>query len=129
VRTLALAWNDAHVALHEQRVDAAVARLPFPTGALHVTLLYDEPRVLLVPVGHRLAGRSPSPSTTSPTSRCPGARPGLERLLAVDPRPDGRRAPDGPFVAGLEDKLELIAAGQAVAIMPAIGPGDDLRRI
>jgi hypothetical protein len=34
----------------------------------------------------------------------------------IDPRPDGRRAPDGPFIDALEDKFELIAAGQAVAI-------------
>ena len=42
----------------------------------------------------------------------------------VDPRPDGRRAPDGPLVDAIDDKFELIAAGQAVAIVPAgSGPG------
>jgi hypothetical protein len=41
-------------------------------------------------------------------------------LLPRDsPRPDGSPAPDGPFVEAIEDKLELIAAGQAVAIIPA----------
>jgi len=35
----------------------------------------------------------------------------------VDPRPDGRRAPDGPLVDAIDDKFELIAAGQAVAIV------------
>ncbi|WP_308038548.1 LysR substrate-binding domain-containing protein [Streptomyces sp. PSKA30] len=33
--------------------------------------------------------------------------------------PDGRRAPDGPLVETVEDKLELMAAGDAVAITPA----------
>ena len=37
----------------------------------------------------------------------------------MDPRPDGRPAPGGPLVEALEDKLEVIAAGQAVAILPA----------
>src|SRR5207248_2903143 len=49
----------------------------------------------------------------------PAARPGLERLLAHRPRPDGSPAPDGPLIEALEDKLELIASGQAVAIVPA----------
>jgi hypothetical protein len=37
----------------------------------------------------------------------------------ADPRPDGTPAPGGPFVNALEDKLEVIAAGQAVAIVSA----------
>ena len=37
----------------------------------------------------------------------------------IDPRPDGTPAPDGPLVNAVEDKIELIAAGQAVAIVSA----------
>ncbi|MCW2652413.1 MAG: LysR family transcriptional regulator [Mycobacterium sp.] len=37
----------------------------------------------------------------------------------MDPRPNGRPAPDGPFIEAIEDKFELIASGQAVAIIPA----------
>jgi DNA-binding transcriptional LysR family regulator len=40
------------------------------------------------------------------------------------PRPDGSPAPDGPLVEAIEDKNELVAAGQAVAIIPAsLGTG------
>ena len=56
VRTLHLAWNEPRQALLDRSVDAAVARLPFPTDRLHVTVLYDEPRVLLASRDHRLAG-------------------------------------------------------------------------
>jgi hypothetical protein len=35
----------------------ARCRLPLETRRLHVTILYDEPRVLLVPRDHRLAGK------------------------------------------------------------------------
>lgn len=45
----------------------------------------------------------------------------------IDPRPDGSRAPEGPLVRALEDKFELIAAGQAVAIVPG-GLGTDRLR-
>jgi DNA-binding transcriptional LysR family regulator len=46
----------------------------------------------------------------------------------VDPRPDGSPAPDGPLVEGtVEDKIELIAGGQAVAIVPACAGINGLR--
>jgi DNA-binding transcriptional LysR family regulator len=124
VQTLHLGWNDTRAALLDHRVDAAVARLPFPTDQLHVTVLYDEPRLLLVPAGHRLAGKE---SVTlddiagEPMPRVPD--PVWNAFWRIDPRPDGSRAPDGPFVSALEDKLELIAAGQAVAIIPAARAG------
>ena len=40
--------------------------------------------------------------------------------------PGGTAAPDGPVVESIEDKLELIAAGEAVAIVPA-GPRASFR--
>jgi DNA-binding transcriptional LysR family regulator len=88
VQAMHLDWDQARNALLGHRVDAVVTRLPFPTDHLHVTVLYDEPRVLAVPIDHRLAAGNQSPSTTSPTNRCPGC--------------------GTPF--------ELIASGQAVAI-------------
>jgi DNA-binding transcriptional LysR family regulator len=57
VRTLHLEWNEARAALLGHRVDAVVTRLPLATDGLHVTVLYDEPRLLMVPVDHRLAGK------------------------------------------------------------------------
>ncbi|MGF6884677.1 hypothetical protein ABIA39_007143 [Nocardia sp. GAS34] len=44
----------------------------------------------------------------------------LNAYWRLDPRPDGRPAPDGPLAEALEDKHELIAAGQAVAIGPPL---------
>jgi len=120
VRTLYLDYHEVRTALLEHRVDAVVARLPFPTDQLSVTVLYDEPRVLAVPVDHRLAGKEsvtvddiadePMPQSTDPL---------LNAFWRIDPRPDGRPAPAGPFVKAIEDKIELIAGGQAVAIIPA----------
>jgi DNA-binding transcriptional LysR family regulator len=119
VRTLHLAWNEPHAALLDHRVDAVVARLPFPTGQLHVTILYDEPRLLLVPLDHRLAGKESvtlDDIADEPIPRMPD--PDWNAFWRIDPRPDGSPAPDGPLVQAIEDKNELIAAGQAVAIIP-----------
>ena len=120
VRTLHLAWNEPRAALLDHRVDAAVARLPFPTDQLHVTVLYDEPRALLVPLDHRLAGKERvtlDDIADEPLVR--GPDPVWDAFWRVDPRPGGRRAPDGPIVDAVEDKIELVASGQAVAIVPA----------
>jgi DNA-binding transcriptional LysR family regulator len=128
VRTLHLDWKEARSALLEHRVDAAVVRLPLRTDQLHVTVLYDEPRLLLVPLDHRLAGKGVvtlDDIADEPLPREPD--PDWNAFWRIDPRPDGRPAPDGPFVDALEDKLEIIAAGQAVAIVSAGLRADRLR--
>ncbi|WP_049567263.1 LysR family transcriptional regulator [Nocardiopsis sp. SBT366] len=123
VHTRLLAWNDSRGALLEHRVDAVVTRLPFPTDRLRVTVLYDEPRVLVVPRDHRLAGEESvtlDDIADEPIPRVRQSDPLLNAYWRLDPRPDGRPAPDGPLVEALEDKHELIAAGQAVAIGPPL---------
>jgi DNA-binding transcriptional LysR family regulator len=120
VQTLHLDWNEPREALLDHRVDAVVTRLPIGTDGLHVTVLYDEPRVLLVPLDHRLAGKesvSVDDIAGEPIPRLPD--PAWNAYWRIDPRPDGSPAPDGPLVAAIEDKNELIAAGQAVAVIPA----------
>ncbi|MFF5470775.1 LysR family transcriptional regulator [Streptomyces achromogenes] len=123
VHTRLLAWNDSRSALLEHRVDAVVTRLPFPTDRLRVTVLYDEPRVLVVPRDHRLAGKESVTLDDIADEPIPHVRqsdPLLNAYWRLDPRPDGRPAPDGPLAEALEDKHELIAAGQAVAIGPPL---------
>jgi DNA-binding transcriptional LysR family regulator len=120
VQTLHLDWNQPRDALLDHRVDAVVTRLPLRTAGLHVTILYDEPRVLLVPLDHRLAGKesvSIDDIADEPIPRLPD--PAWNAYWRIDPRPDGSPAPDGPLVEAIEDKNELIAAGQAVAVIPA----------
>ncbi len=121
VHTIHIAWNEPRAALLDHRVDAVVARLPFATDQLQVTVLYDEPRVLVVPLDHRLAGKESvtlADIADEPLPRLPD--PEWNAFWRIDPRPDGSPAPDGPVVKDIEDKLELIAAGQAVAIAPSV---------
>jgi DNA-binding transcriptional LysR family regulator len=119
VHTVHLSWNEPHTALLDYRADAVLTRLPFPTDRLHVTVLYDEPRVLVVPRHHRLAGKefvTLDDIAEEPLPRVRNPDPAWSAFWRIDPRPDGRPAPDGPLVEDAEDKLELIAAGEAVAI-------------
>jgi DNA-binding transcriptional LysR family regulator len=128
VRTQHVAWQDVRAALLEHRVDAVVSRLPFPTDQLHVTILYDEPRVLIVSPDHRLAGKEHvtlDDIADEPLPRLRDSDPAWSAYWRIDPRPDGRPAPDGPVIDKIEDKFELVAAGRAVLI--AAGPLGRLR--
>lgn len=127
VQTLHLAWHEPRGALLDRRVDAVVARLPFPTDHLHVTVLYDEPRVLVVPLDHRLVGKESvalDDIADEPVARVRQSDPLWSAFWRIDPRPDGRPAPAGPLVEAVEDKFEIIAAGQAVAITAAVQPSN-----
>ncbi|UKY47494.1 LysR family transcriptional regulator [Streptomyces inhibens] len=120
VHTLHLSWNEPRDALLDHRADVVVARLPFTTDQLRVTVLYDEPRLLLVPVDHRLVGKESvtlDDIADEPTPRLRDTA--WNTYWRIDPRPDGRRAPDGPLAQTMEDKLEFVAAGDAVAVVPA----------
>jgi DNA-binding transcriptional LysR family regulator len=118
VHTVHLLWNEPREALLDHRVDAVVTRLPLQTDGLHVAILYDEPRELLIPRDHRLAGKESvtlDDIADEPMPRL--SDPAWNAYWRIDPRPDGSPAPDGPLVNDVEDKLELIAAGQAVSIV------------
>lgn len=128
VRITRLAWNEPRAALLDHRVDAVMARLPFATDELHVTVLYDEPRALLMPLDHRLAGKESVTLDDIADEPLPRALDPLwNAFWRADPRPDGSRAPDGPLIEDGEDKIELVAGGQAVAIVPATAPIGGLR--
>jgi DNA-binding transcriptional LysR family regulator len=128
VQTLYLDWDQPRSALLDHRVDAVVSRLPLQTDGLHVTILYDEPRLLMVPVDHRLAGKESvtlDDIADEPIPKLPDAA--WNAYWRIDPRPDGSPAPEGPLVSAYEDKIELIAAGEAVGIIPGGLHGVQLR--
>ncbi|MEU8712310.1 LysR family transcriptional regulator [Streptomyces sp. NPDC048663] len=102
-------------ALPDRRVDALIARAPLPLSADDVvaTPLYEEPRMLVVPSGHRLAGR------TSVAA---------EELAGEEVAPCASGTADWasyrilgagvPPIETYEDKLELVASGGAIAVLP-----------
>jgi DNA-binding transcriptional LysR family regulator len=125
IRTRHLDPDDARAALPEHRVDALVARMPLPfeTDRLRVTVLYEESRVLAVPSSHRLAAEDSvtvEDFADEALVSCIDKAAGWRAFWRLEPRPDGRPAPVGPIVIeSFEDKLELVADGQAIAILPA----------
>ncbi|MCD2196521.1 LysR family transcriptional regulator [Actinomycetospora endophytica] len=119
VRTLHLEWHEPRAALLGHRVDVVLARLPFPTDGLEVVRVRDESRVLLVPREHRLAGRDAvrlADFAEEPLARLADPDPAFAAFWRVEPRPDGGPAPAGPVVGTPEDRLEVVAGGEAVAL-------------
>ncbi|MFJ3667451.1 LysR substrate-binding domain-containing protein [Streptomyces sp. NPDC090106] len=88
--------------------------LVFATDGLEIIPLYEEPRVLMVPLGHRLAGRK---SVTLDDI----ADETLPRFAGIDgggANPPGHTRL-GALVETLEDKLELVASDEVVSLAPA----------
>jgi DNA-binding transcriptional LysR family regulator len=124
VRTRHLGAQDAST-LPDRQVDVLVTRAPLPiaTDDLQVTVLYAEGRVLVVSASHRLAGQESVTAgdlAAEPLVGCTGMGEAWTTFWRLEPRPDGEPAPVGPTLAGTyEDKLEAIAEGTAIAVVPA----------
>ncbi|WP_405463317.1 LysR family transcriptional regulator [Streptomyces jietaisiensis] len=124
VQAVFVEFGDSAAALREHRVDAMVTRLPLPTEGLRVTVLREEIRMLLLPADHPLAGKESlglEDIANEPLLRVPD--PEWNAYWRMDPRPDGSPVPDGPLAESYEDKFELVASGEAVAIVPAARDG------
>ncbi|MFD7418077.1 LysR family transcriptional regulator [Kitasatospora purpeofusca] len=115
--------------LRDGRADVALLRSPFDGRGLDAETLVVEPRLAVLPAAHRLAGRRRLRLTDlegEPVPRWKGAAPsstayytGHDGAGAVDGRPAPVPAgtPEGPLVASVEQLLEVVALGQAVAFL------------
>ncbi|MEU8947136.1 LysR family transcriptional regulator [Streptomyces sp. NPDC048489] len=101
-------------ALPDKGVDALIARAPLPLADDVDTLpLYEEPRMLVVPRGHPLADRA---SVTAEELAAEEAAPcAFETTDWTSYRILGA---DVPPIESYEDKLELVASGRAIAVLP-----------
>lgn len=81
---------------------------------LQVTVLYDEPRVLLLPAGHRLAGKESVTLADIADEPLPRAS---TRARTADRRRAGRSSPRW------KTRSSSWPSGQAVAIIPAAPAG------
>ena len=103
--------DDQATMLLDGRIDIAYVRLPIDETGLRVTSLYTEPRVAVLPAGHRLAGKEqvteadlagepllwPADASTQPTKR---------------PHPNA-----GYLVRGVDETLEHVAAGRGISFL------------
>jgi DNA-binding transcriptional LysR family regulator len=108
-----LDWDDQAQSLLNGTVDVAYVRLPIDERGLRVLPLYTEPRVAVLPADHRLAGKDSITSTD-----LLGEPVIWHENLTLFPG----RAPQpasGHRVTSVEDKLEQVAAGRGISVLPA----------
>ena len=119
VRMLRTEWNDQVEVLHDARADVGIVRLPIDPAGLEIKPLYTEPRLAVVASAHRLTGKESihvADLATDHLLQSPDAVPEW-RDVAVEIR-NGERRPV-PEIHSVEEKLELVAGGQGIAVIPA----------
>jgi DNA-binding transcriptional LysR family regulator len=111
-------WDDQVDVLHDGRADVSIVRLPIDRRGLTVRPMFTDPRVAVLPSDHRLAGKESIEINDLAADHLlndPGAVPEW-RDIAVEPR-EGT-APRPRRFASIEEKLEIVAAGQGIAVIP-----------
>jgi DNA-binding transcriptional LysR family regulator len=103
--------DDQATMLLDGRIDVGYVRLPIDQAGLRVTPLYTEPRVAVLPVGHRLAGKEQI--TESDLAGEP-----LLWHADTSTQPTRRPHPDaGYLVRGVDETLEHVAAGRGISFL------------
>jgi len=119
VRLVRTTWDDQVEVLHDGRADVSIVRLPIDQRDLTVRPLFEEPRVVVLRADHRLAGKDSvdiAELASEHLLQDPDAVPEW-RDIAVELR-DGTAA-SVPSIRSVEEKLEHVAAGSGISIIPA----------
>jgi DNA-binding transcriptional LysR family regulator len=104
-------WDDQAPMLLDGRIDVAYVRLPIDETGLRVIPLYTEPLMVVLPAGHRLAGKEQVAEADLA---------GEPLVWHADPgtQPTRRPHPDSGLRArGVEEKLEHVAAGRGISFV------------
>lgn len=97
--------------LLDGRIDVGYVRLPIDEAGLRVTPLYTEPRIAVLPAGHRLAGKEEVTETDLA---------GEPLVWHGDPstQPTKRPLPNAGYpVRGVDETLEHVAAGRGISFL------------
>ncbi|MCX4831444.1 LysR substrate-binding domain-containing protein [Streptomyces sp. NBC_01016] len=103
--------DDQAAMLLDGRIDVGYVRLPIDEAGLRVTPLYTEPRVAVLPAGHRFAGKKEVAEADLA---------GETLVWHGDPstQPTKRPLPNAGYpVRGVDETLELVAAGRGISFL------------
>lgn len=118
-----LEWPEQLSSVASGAVDAAIVRPPMPMiDGLTLERIAVEPRVVMVKRGHRFSGQeSVSINDLDDEFHVSTDRAAREWISywAVDPRPSGRPLQWGQLVRTMDEQVQAVAAGLAVAITAA----------
>jgi DNA-binding transcriptional LysR family regulator len=118
VTVLRTSWDDQTEVIRDGRADVSYVRLPADQRGLHIQPLLTEPRVAVLPDDHRLAGKtaiSIADLADEHLLQDPAAVPEW-RDIATELRTRHRR--NAPVFRTVEEKLEHVAAGHGIVLLP-----------
>ena len=103
--------DDQAPMLLDGRIDVGYVRLPIDEAGLRVIPLYTEPRVAVLPAGHRLAGKEQ-------VTEADLASEPLVWAGGASTQPTRRPHPNaGYLVRGVDETLEHVAAGRGISFL------------
>jgi DNA-binding transcriptional LysR family regulator len=111
VNAIRIEWDEQHAAIADGRADIAWIRTPIADSDLVITLLFNDPEMIALPAAHPLTGHntvSLADLADEPMLHYDAA-PGHEAG-----RPSARRG-----IRTMEEKLEAVALGHGLALVPA----------
>jgi DNA-binding transcriptional LysR family regulator len=113
-------WTDSSAGLRSGATEVALVRPPI-AGDLEFLPLFSEPRVAVLPAGHRLAGE-PDLSIAELLDEVwcllpPGDPVWRDFWLAADHR-EGAPAKTGPVMTSLEEQFQYVLAGAGISLAP-----------
>src|SRR6202044_298668 len=111
VNAIRIEWDEQHAVVADGRVDIAWIRTPIAGAGLVITPLFDDPEVVALPAAHRLTGSG------SVSLADLAGEPILRYATAPEHeagRPSAKRE-----VRTMEEKLEAVALGHGLALVPA----------
>lgn len=115
IEVLRTGWDDQVDVLHDGRADVGYVRLPVDERGLTVRPLLSEPRVVVLPATHRLAGKDGVDLADLAGERL------LQDPAAVPEWPvraPGQGQRSLPALRTVEEKLHHVAAGHGVVVLP-----------
>jgi DNA-binding transcriptional LysR family regulator len=112
-------WDNQVEVIRDGRADVSFVRLPVDQRGLKMLALFSEPRVAVLPIDHRLAGKESfliSDLADEHLLQDPDAVPEW-RDIALEMQASGSRRPP-PVMRTVEEKLEHVAAGHGIVVLP-----------
>jgi DNA-binding transcriptional LysR family regulator len=111
VSAIRVEWDEQHAAIADGRADIAWIRTPITGDDLVITPLFNDPEMIALPAAHPLAGHD-----TVSLADLAG-----EAMLRYDTAPehDTGRPSAKRGIRTMEEKLEAVALGHGLALVPA----------
>jgi DNA-binding transcriptional LysR family regulator len=118
VEVLRTSWNDQVSVLHDGRVDVGYVRLPIDPAGLELRPLFSERRMAVLGSGHRLAGATSVNIADLADEHLLQHPDSVPEWGQVAREVRERRETPVPEARSVEEKLEHVAAGREISILP-----------